>query len=280
MNVAPLETLYQVTGGIELPLPPELAIRYGSLSFPPHTGRPYILANLAITVDGVVALNTPGYMSGRDISGFNEQDKLVIGLLRSVADAVVVGAGTLRVERNHIWTAAHIRSPFVQAYQQLRASLGKSGPPLNVIVTASGAVDLHLRVFQSGVVPVLIVTTAQGAERLHEQSIPPSVQIAVASEQRHNTISAQAIIAAVNSLRPEGMILVEGGPTLIGNFFEEHLLDELFLTLAPQVAGRNETTERPGLVSGTQLAPEHTIWGKLIGVKRGESQLFLRYTFR
>jgi riboflavin biosynthesis pyrimidine reductase len=277
-DVAPLETLYQVALGTELLLPPELATRYGSLSFPPHTGRPYVFANFVSTLDGVVALNTPGHTSGGDISGFNAQDKMVMALLRSVADAVVVGAGTLRVEPRHIWTASHIRTPFTAAYRQFRTSLGKSGPPLNVIVTASGSIDLHLRIFQSGEVPVLIVTTAQGAERLRQQSVPPSVQIAVAAGS--DRISAQAIIEAINHLRPDGMILVEGGPILMGNFFEEHLLDELFLTLAPQIAGRNETTGRPGLVSGIQLAPEHAIWGKLIGVKRGQSHLFLRYTFR
>ncbi len=278
-DITPLETLYQQALGTDLPLPPELASRYGSLQFPPHAGRSYVFANFVSTLDGVVALNTPGHTSGGDISGFNAQDKMVMALLRSVADAVIVGAGTMRVEPRHIWTASHIRTPFTAAYRQLRASLGKSGPPLNVIVTASGAVDLHLHIFQSGEVPVLIITTKQGAERLREQPIPPEVQIAAAPAQSSHIISAQAIIAAVNSQRPDGMMLVEGGPNLIGNFFEEHLLDELFLTLAPQVAGRNETTERPGLVSGIQLAPEHAIWGTLVGVKRGESHLFLRYTF-
>lgn len=278
-DVAPLETLYQAALGPEIPLPPELASRYGSLSFPPHAGRPYVFANFVSTLDGVVALNTPGHLSGGDISGFKAQDRMVMALLRSVADAIVVGAGTLRVEPRHIWTASHIRTPFTDAYQQLRTSLGKSGPPLNVIVTASGALSLHLRIFQSGEVPVLIVTTAQGAEHLRRQSVPPSVQIAVAPVQNSATISAQAIIAAINELRPEAMILVEGGPIVMGNFFEEHLLNELFLTLAPQVAGRDETTERPGLVSGVQLAPEHAVWGTLIGVKRGASHLFLRYTF-
>ncbi len=278
-DVAPLETLYQAAPGPEIPLPSALASRYGSLSFPPHTGRPYVFANFVSTLDGVVALNTPGHLGGGDISGFNAQDKMVMALLRSVADAIIVGAATLRVEPHHIWTASHIRTPFTDAYQQLRASLGKSGPPLNVIVTASGAISLHLRLFQSGEVPVLIVTTAQGAEHLRKQVVPPSVQIAVAPAQANNTISARAIIAAVTDLRPNAMILVEGGPILMGNFFAERLLNELFLTLAPQIAGRDETTERPGLVSGIQLAPEHSVWGTLVSIKRGASHLFLRYTF-
>ena len=277
MDIAPLETLYQVTLGPELPLPSELATYYGSLSFPPHPGKPYVFANFVSTLDGVIALNIPGHMGGGDISGFNKQDKVVMGLLRSIADAIVVGAGTLRVEPRHIWTASHIITPFTAIYQQLRASLGKLEPPLNVIVTASGDVDLHLRVFQSGEVPVLIVTTGKGAERLHQQQVPPGVQIIAASAS--GKITAQAIVEVVNSIRPDGMILLEGGAQLMGNFFEENRLDELFLTFAPQVAGRDETLERPGLVSGILLAPEHARWGTLVSIKRGESHLFLRYTF-
>src|SRR5688572_10133102 len=56
-------------------------------------------------------------------------------------------------------------------------------------------------------------------------------------------------------------------------------LDDLFLTLAPQVAGRDGVMERPGLVIGKRFAPEHPRWGTLAGVKRGASHLFLRYSF-
>ena len=75
------------------------------------------------------------------------------------------------------------------------------------------------------------------------------------------------------------MILVEGGPQLMGDFYAERVLDEQFLTLAPQVAGREDAKERPGLVAGKTLAPEFPIWGTLIGVKRAASHLFLRYKF-
>jgi len=57
------------------------------------------------------------------------------------------------------------------------------------------------------------------------------------------------------------------------------LLDELFLTLSPQIAGRDTTIERPGLVTGTLFAPERPLWGILVSVKRGRSHLFLRYAF-
>ena len=74
---------------------------------------------------------------------------------------MIVGAGTLRDVPKHLWTAEHVYPALAEAYGQLRAALGKPEPPLNVIVTASGALDMALPVFKSGQVPVLIVTTTE-----------------------------------------------------------------------------------------------------------------------
>ena len=57
-------------------------------------------------------------------------------------------------------------------------------------------------------------------------------------------------------------------------------LDEISLTLAPQVVGRDAWVERPGLVAGKQFAPEHPVWGTLVDVKRAECHLFLRYAVK
>ena len=51
------------------------------------------------------------------------------------------------------------------------------------------------------------------------------------------------------------------------------------MTLAPQVVGRDTSVERPGLIAGKQFVPEHPVWGTLVGVKRADSHLFLRYAF-
>jgi riboflavin biosynthesis pyrimidine reductase len=276
--LAPLESLYEVERGRTLPLPPELATLYGRLQFPPHVGRPYVIGNFVSTLDGVVSLNIPGQAGGGPISGFNPHDHLVMGLLRAVADAVIVGAGTLRaVSPHHRWTAEYINPGLRDVYQQLRMSLGKVGPPLNVVVTARGEIDLDLSLFQSGDVPVLIVTTTQGEEHIRAHSTSPTVQIA--GVQGAGSLSAHAIVQAVCGRCQCNVILVEGGPQLLGDFFAEGLLDELFLTLAPQIAGRDTATSRPGLVTGQLFAPEHPLWGALVSVKRGGSYLFLRYAF-
>jgi riboflavin biosynthesis pyrimidine reductase len=273
----PLETLFDVLHGANLPLPPTLASFYGRLAFPAHPDQPYVIGNFVTTLDGVVSLDVPGQSGGGPISGFNVHDRMVMGLLRAAADAVIVGAGTLRAVPQHLWTAEYIFPALAEAYGQLRAALGKSEPPLNVIVTASGAIDMALPVFQSGKVPVLVVTTQEGAQRIREHALPRSVQ--VEAVQQAGSISARSVLEAVSAVRQSDVILVEGGPQLMGDFFADRCLDELFLTLAPQLAGRGDANERPGLVAGKRFAPEHPIWGTLVNVKRGGSHLFLRYAF-
>jgi len=275
--LTPLESLYDTDRErTELPQP-ELAALYGSLRFPPNAGRPHVVANFVSSLDGVVALDTPGHEGGGPISGFNAHDRMVMGLLRAVADVVLVGAGTLRSVPSHVWTARRVYPELADAYQALRSALGKSEPPLNVIVTTRGEIDASTRIFQSGEVPVLIVTTPRGAERIRSMNLPKAVQIM--GLENAGRLSARSILDAVARARSSDLLLVEGGPQLLAHFFAESCIDELFLTLAPQVAGRDDTGERPGLVAGKTFAPEHPVWGTLSSVKRGGDHLFLRYAF-
>ncbi len=276
-TLTPLDTLFEMEHGSDLLLPSELSRLYGHLSFPLHADRPYVIGNFVTTLDGVVSLGESGVAGGGEISGFNAHDRMVMGLLRAIADVVIVGAGTLRASPQHRWTAQYIYPSLSEPFGVLRNSLGKTMPPLNVIVTANGTVDLALPVFQTGEVEVLIVTTTLGAQRIDEQGLPQSVR--VSAVRSDGALRARDILGAVNKASHGEMVLVEGGPLLMGDFFAEHVLDELFLTLAPQIAGRDGSVERPGLVSGKRFAPDHPLWGRLMGVKRGGNHLFLRYMF-
>jgi riboflavin biosynthesis pyrimidine reductase len=274
----PLQELWHATAGDDLPLPTELARLYGRLRLPRPSSRPLVVGNFVASLDGVVSLGIPGQAGGGEISGFNPHDRMVMGLLRAAADAVVIGAGTLRAASvEHLWTADYIYPPLAKTYRDLRAELGKTEPPLNVVVTASGDLDLERRLFRSGEVPSLIVTTAEGARRLADRALPPTVRVAAAAETA--PLSARAVLAAVTRQRPSGLVLVEAGPQVMGLFFAERLLDELFLTIAPQVAGRDGTLPRPGLVAGQRFAPDDPIWGNLVDLRRGGDHLFLRYAF-
>jgi riboflavin biosynthesis pyrimidine reductase len=275
--LAPLQPLYEVDRGECVPLPPELAALYGRLQFPPQPVRPYVVTNFVSSLDGVVSLGVRGQAGGGEISGFNPHDRMVMGLLRAAADTVLVGAGTLRSVPGHVWTAEYIYPALAGPFQTMRTSLGKSGPPLNVIITARGEVDPSLRVFQSGEAPVLIVTSTAGLERLRTLGLPQSVQ--VEAVQAAGRLDARSVLKAVGRVWPGDLVLVEGGPHLLGDFFAASSVDEQFLTLAPQVAGRDGLSERPGLVAGRTFAPEHPRWGTLLSVKRGGDHLFLRYAF-
>lgn len=271
IGLSPLEILYDRGRGVELPLDPNLQRLYGRLAFPKTEKRPYVIANFVQSLDGVTALGVAG-TSGAQISGHNEHDRMVMGLLRAVAGAVVVGAGTARSVPGHLWTSGYIFPALEDSYADLRGKLGLKDQPLNVIVTARGEIDASQRVFQ-GEVPFLVVTTLAGAQRLRaEGSIEPS---------RARSFTGSGKVSASDVLKVLGdqeLVLLEGGPHLMGDFFREGLVDELFLTVSPLVAGR-DGRERPGIVAGVEFAPDSPLWGELVSVRRADHHLLLRYSF-
>jgi riboflavin biosynthesis pyrimidine reductase len=276
--IASLQTLFETKRGRVLPLPPKLARLYGSLRMRQPQSRPMVVSNFVTTLDGIVSLHVRGHDTGADISGFSAQDHMVMGLLRCIADAVIVGSGALQADRQHVWTAEAIFPELAEDYRRLGAAMGRHGTPLNVVVSASGGIDLRLPVFASGKVRALIVTTAAGARRLCRQRAPDSVEIR-AIRRATAAISASAILEEVVRVSSGKLILVEGGPRLLGDFYAERLLDEQFLTLAPQIAGSDQGDGRLSLVRGKTFAPRDPRWGTLIDARRGSSLLFLRYSF-
>ena len=146
-----------------------------------------------------------------------------------------------------------------------------------VVVSGSGKLDLRLPLFASGEMRSLIVTTVAGGKRLRRQKVPEFVEIGTAPGGK--AIGAQSILTRVRRVNSGNLVLVEGGPRLIGDFFAAGLLDEQFLTLAPQVAGREEGDRRLSLVMGRTFAPRAPLWGRLTDLRRGGSHLFLRYAF-
>jgi riboflavin biosynthesis pyrimidine reductase len=276
-SLAPLETLLEPGDGTEIPLPGPLSAVYGRLRLGPPRSTPFLLCNFASSLDGVVSLDPKGRSGGGEITGFNLHDRMVMGILRSVAGAVIVGAGTLRSVPRHLWTASHIYPELAPSYAELRRSLGLRAEPLNVIVSARGDLDLSLPVFTSTEVRALVVTTRSGAQRMASHSRAGSVEVREVPGEDH--VTAAEVLRAVHAAEPAPFLLLEGGPTLLGEFLAEHLVNELFLTIASQVAGRSPSRDRPGLVAGRSFAPEAPIWGALTGIKRAGDLLLLRYRF-
>ena len=278
VHLTSLDTLFEAKRGRLLPLRGNLSRLYGRMRIPLSRSHPYVFSNFVTTLDGVVSFNARGHATGGDISGFNAQDRMVMGLLRAVADTVIIGSGTLAADPRHVWTPEGIFPELADEYRRLRAALRKREPPLNVVVTGSGAVDLRLPVFASGKVRALIITTAAGGKRLRKQRTPASVAIRTIG-RAGGKIPASAILDEVSGVSPGKLMLVEGGPRLLGDLYAEHLVDEQFLTLAPQIAGRTFGDERLSLVMGQAFAPRDAPWGELIDLRRGRNHLFLRYSF-
>ena len=105
----------------------------------------------------------------------------------------------MRAEPQHIWTPRHIYKGLAAEYAATRQALGLGSEPLNVFVTARGAIDLGLRVFQSALVPVLIVTTTSGEAALKRQTVP-------AARLNCRRQLGNAVTAAVGGARPSSAI--------------------------------------------------------------------------
>lgn len=256
----PLRKLFEDPTAAPGSLPPAAARLYGGgLELAPDL----LYCNFVSSLDGVVALGEPGVGDGPTISGRSEADHVVMAVLRALADCVVVGAGTLRADHGHLWTPGYI-------YPALAAELAPLGEPRLVVVTASGHLEPAEPALQRD---ALVITTEAGAARLRGKLAAPVKLISLGSAP----LRGRAVLDAV---RAEGhrRVLTEGGPRLLSSFVADGLLDELFLTLSPLLAGRGERGGRLGLLEGVELLPGRPEWWRLRSARGHASHLFLRYT--
>lgn len=259
--------------------PSDLRDRYdGELSVTLRPDRPTVIANFVSTIDGVVAFDTDGSSGGGEVSGFFDPDRLVMGLLRAMADVVLVGAGTVRAAPTHEWTPRRVHKRSAEAYAAWRQTLGiTTAQPTTIVATASGDLDLAHPGLSAPDVPVILATTPSGAERLGAAGPASNVRIETIGSDRQ--VPAEALIGLAASTGAR-VVLCEGGPHLIGDLLAAGLLDEVFLTVAPQLAGRDEAKPRLGLVQGTAFAVTDAPWADLGAVRRSGDHLFLRYLLR
>jgi riboflavin biosynthesis pyrimidine reductase len=278
----PLTTLYERSPAPSRSAFPELVrVLYGGdLAFPRRPDRPRVIANFVQTLDGVVSFAIQGHSGGGEISGFDPADRFVMGLLRSFADAVMVATGTLHADSGHVRTPSFIYPEARDLFAELRSQAsGRRTDPLNVIVTGSGAVDVSEPTFHTPGLETVIVTTAEGERRLrseHGQRLDVTRVRAVAEK---GPVPPAAVIGVLRREFGVELLLHEGGPRLLGAFLRARMVDELFLTVAPQIAGR-ETAHRPSLAEGVAFLPRMAPWFDLQSVKRAGSHLFLRLLAR
>ncbi len=263
MALAPFEVLYEA----ELPaykLPFDLQHLYGRLGF----AGTVVYSNFVSSLDGVVTLgSTPS--AGSVISGKQPADRFLMGLLRACADAVVLGAGTLRATPGHLWTPAHVYPSLATEFTALRSNLGRSREPALVVLTASGKLDFSHPALVRG---AIVVTTTAGAKKIGHR-LPPTCEVIAMG--RGKSLDLRKTIAELRS-RGLKVLLTEGGPHLLGQLIDSGLLDEAFVTISPVIAGRKDE-RRLGMVEGVELLPKRGVWGSLLSARRHGDYLFLRY---
>ncbi len=214
--------------------------------------RLWVRANFVSTVDG--AATGPDDRSG-SISG--PADRRVLALLRALCDVILVGAGTVRAER---YAPADIRPAFVP----LRARLGLTSTPPIAVVTESLEVPERLLTD-----PRTVVLTSARSDAARRDELAKRVDLVVAGDQ---LVDANAAIDAL-AARGHRRILCEGGPSLLGFLASGRVLDELCLTVAPQLLGG----DAPRIVDGPELADPARL--RLASLLEDDGFLFHRWLF-
>jgi riboflavin biosynthesis pyrimidine reductase len=230
----------------------------------PGAPRPWVRANMVASVDGAAAV------SGRSGGLSGPADHLLFQVLRSLADVIVVGAGTVRAEK---YLPAR-QSAMLPALRE-----GRTVTPPIAVVTGS----LHLDPESS------LLTQAPADARtivFTTESAPASLRAAIARHADVIVAGTDALIArqVIDVLAGRGLfrILTEGGPSLLAQIAAEGLLDELCLTISPFLVGGQPRTimsggpagHAPGAPGSLPGAPESLT---LAHVLADAGYLFCRY---
>jgi riboflavin biosynthesis pyrimidine reductase len=239
-----------------LPDPGETTVAEQMAGFDPASlappERPYVFTNFAITVDGKATL---GGVSGP--IGTDADTAMLVGL-RTVADAVMIGAGTMRAERY----GRPVSNP---EKRELRRARGLDPDPLMVIVaTDLGRIPWDAPLFTEGEGRVLILVPAPATAP--ETATEVRVE-AVGGGERADVGEAVARLRAEHGVRS---LLCEGGPSLHAELLRAGALDEIFLTRAPAIGGGTG----PGLFSGLEERRREL---RLAWLLEHEGELFARY---
>jgi riboflavin biosynthesis pyrimidine reductase len=259
-----LELLWEQAGLPGVELPQELRSFYdGRLGF----AGPTLYANFVHTIDGVVAIPALE-RSNALVADSSDDDRFLMGLLRSFADVVLIGSGTLLASPRGRWRPEGVYPRARDAFAELRARLGKTEHPAVAVVTSGASLDVDHPVLADAVV----LTTSDGAAAL-SGSVGDVVAV---NDGDHVDLGA-----ALGVLRGRGhsLVLSEAGPTTFGGLLADGLVDELFLTVSPVLAGRLASGLRLALVEGVELLPDVRVSPRLVSVRRGGEHLFVRYAF-
>ena len=214
-----------------------------------HPDRPYLILNFATTLDGRAAI------SGRSGPIGSDTDTEMLQRLRTRVDAVMIGAGTMRAERY----GRIVSDPQLRAYRE-RTELADD--PLAVLVSNRLEIPWDAGLFTDGGGSVVIFTASDQE--------PPETATPVTIVRHPEGVELDRALEWLLTERGIRSVLCEGGPTLHGRLREGGLADELFLTIAPKIAGG----EGPRILEG---ALPDIDFVELAWLLESEGELFARY---
>jgi riboflavin-specific deaminase-like protein len=214
-----------------------------------HPDRPYLILNFATTLDGRAAI------SGRSGAIGSRTDMEMLQRLRTRVDAVMIGAGTMRAERY----GRMVSDPDLRSY---RERSGLTQDPLGVIVSNRFELPWDAGLFTNGGGQVVIFTASEEE--------PPETATPVTVVRHPDGVQLDRALAWLLEERGIKSILCEGGPTLHGRLREGGLADELFLTVAPKIAGGEGPRVLEGALPDIELV-------ELAWLLESEGELFARY---
>lgn len=219
--------------------------------------RPFVMLNMVATADGRATL------SGRSGPLGGRADRELFHELRTVADGIMAGAGTVRAERYGRITRGAERS-------RRRRERGQSEEPLACIVSASLSLPADLPLLGDPAARVVIVTASHA-------SLPASpAHVDYVRAERDGRVDLPAALSELWERLGVRTLLCEGGPHLNAHLLSAGLVDELFLTLSPKLAGDGDSIgESLRIIAGAQLGAPIEL--ELLGVLESDSHLFIRY---
>lgn len=216
-----------------------------------------VRVNFVASADGAVAVE--GVSGGLEAPG----DKQVFGLLRELADVVLVGAGTVRAEG---YRGART-SPEREARRRAR---GRAPVPPIAVVSTRGDLDPGAALFTDTAVAPLVLTAADAAAGARCALAGTGAEVVAASGADPAVTDPDAVLGALAD-RGLTRVLCEGGPALFGALLAGGRVDELCLSLAPQLVGGDAGR----IVTGAALdAPRRLA---LASVLAHDDGLLLRY---
>ncbi len=220
------------------------------------------------TIDGVAAIPELE-RSNALVSAESEADRFLVGLLRACADVVLVGSRTMLASPQGTWRPEKVFPPAAEAFAELRRRRGRPERPAVAVVTAGRSLDPEHPLLAEG---ALVLTTARAAARLRD-AVPPAAELVAVDDG--DRVDLPHAVAALRE-RGHSLIVSEAGPTVFAQLLAARLVDELFLTISPLVAGRG-AAHRLSLAEGVELLPDLRVDAALLSLRRHANHLFLRY---